>query len=627
MIAIIPLKRDSTAEVYDFGIGNELFENDRWNIKELPCYTNASKKAINSWKNSVGTAFVLKVFELVENEYIKAELKFFFVHRIYDIKISLSTLSSDIVVFNFLARYTSKFCKDIPTILAMDMDEYIKYVGEVNSAKYSAGTRIMESMELKEYTSNSSYITRVRQFRKFIKDCYDDLNHVKEHEKDVWDIRKLPIKVNIDKQRPRYTLSFKGIIQKPIRETVKIYSYERLKTKAFATVQGDLKACNALSLYLGQYKPEITSLGELTRDDMEDFIGYMRTESGLSHHTMCGRLSSLRTMFDYLRMLNIKGAPTTVLLIQSDYSSSIKKIPKYFTDEEIKGLNEHIKDMPLQIGRMLFVIQNVGMRVSELSTLKVDCLSQNSEGDYILTYYQKKVKSYNVVPINETVAKVIKKAIKTSKDEFGEDIEYVFMQTKTRPISTETFSRNLNEITYKYKILDRAGKPLRVKTHEFRGTVATRYINLGLDINIIRMLLGHSSLSSINHYAEILDDTLLDAMEGFIDYSNEMILNRGNVVSAHESIDEDKQLIPLPNGRCERPLSSGICKKANSCYSCVSFIPDIKYLSDYRNHLSKVNTNIEIAKINGFERLLQTNLELKEDVQNIIDKVEVTEGE
>ncbi len=603
----------------------KFFNNDIWDIKELPCYINASEKVLDLWVNHVGTAFELKVFELTENEYIKAELKFYFLYRIYDVKIALSTLRNDIVVFNFLARYISEFCKDITSIVEMDIDKYIEYIDKNNSIEYCAGTRIMENMELKKYTSNSEYITRVRKFQKFIKDYYDDLNNVKEYDKDVWDIRKLPIKVNIDKHRPRYTLNFKNITQKQIRETVKAYSYERLKTKTFATVQSDLKGCNDLSFYLSKYRPEITSLKELTREDMEDFLGYMRTESGLSHHTMCGRIGSLRTMFDYLKMMNIEGSPTTVLLIKSDYNSKKKRVPKYFTDEEIKGLNERIKEMPLQIGRMLFVIQNVGMRVSELSTLKVDCLDRNSNGDYILTYYQKKVKAYNVVPINETVAKVIEEAIKTSKGEFGEDIKYVFMQTKTRPISTDTFSRNLNEITYKHKILDRNGKLLRVKSHEFRGTVATKYFNLGLDINVIRMLLGHNSLKAINHYAEILDDTFLDAMEEFIDYSNEMIINRGNIKSIKTSIKEDNYLIPLPNGQCGKPLSSGICKSANSCYSCVSFIPNIEYLPDYKNHLAKVKTNIEVAKINGFERLLQTNLDLKEDIEAIIEKVKSME--
>ena len=61
--------------------------------------------------------------------------------------------------------------------------------------------------------------------------------------------------------------------------------------------------------------------------------------------------------------------------------------------------------------------------------------------------------------------------------------------------------------------MDRAGKPLRVKTHTFRGTVATNYINIGIDPNVTRMMIGQASLRSLKFYVEASEEGVLYYME------------------------------------------------------------------------------------------------------------------
>lgn len=48
---------------------------------------------------------------------------------------------------------------------------------------------------------------------------------------------------------------------------------------------------------------------------------------------------------------------------------------------------------------------------------------------------------------------------------------------------------------------------------------------------------------------------------------------------------------------------------------------DKSYLPLYENQLNEVNANIEIAKANGFERILENNLELKTSLEKIIESI------
>lgn len=80
--------------------------------------------------------------------------------------------------------------------------------------------------------------------------------------------------------------------------------------------------------------------------------------------------------------------------------------------------------------------------------------------------------------------------------------------------------------------------------------------------------------------------------------------------------------IPLPNGRCGKPLSSGKCTHANACYSCAMFKPDPNNIDLFKYQLAEAKSNVEMAKINGFERVLQVNEDLVEALEKIIASIE-----
>jgi integrase/recombinase XerD len=54
---------------------------------------------------------------------------------------------------------------------------------------------------------------------------------------------------------------------------------------------------------------------------------------------------------------------------------------------------------------------------------------------------------------------------------------------------------------------------IRVTPHRLRHTFATRLLNQGVSLEVVRKLLGHSSLQMSQHYARLYDSTVKDQFE------------------------------------------------------------------------------------------------------------------
>lgn len=565
-------------------------------------------------------------FERCNNLNLREELKYHLYNFIEVRNQELTNMPMRIASLHVFIKYANDNLMNISSILDIEYENFIDNYKEYLNCngyepKYLKQKRVMSDMTIKSYKYPSKYEHEVSTFYKSIQEYCLQKVKIQEVLKDKWDIRELPFKVNVPKSRPRYTISFENIHQKLIRDIAKRFVEYRLKANSkYSTCIDDLKGINLLSQFLKDNYPSIKSLEDLNRDIIEDFVSSVKTSDKLAERTQSSRIGSISTFFNICQLNDWDGSPKKTLIMRSDYRHKIKTLPKFFTDDEIQNLNKYIEQLPIQIARMLFVIESVGMRISELSNLEISCLSVNEMGEYSITYLQEKTDAYNNIPILEVVAKTIEEAIRESKLNFGEKTKYVFSKNASHPISVETFSYHLNRLVYFNDIRDRNNKLLRIKSHTFRGTVATKYANLGLNQDVIRMMLGQRTVGSLKHYIEIHNETLLDAMKDIIDIQNEMIKNIGNM-AVPQPIDESACLLPLPNGSCNKPKSEGVCLKGNACYSCRMFKGSKEFLHVYEYQLSEAENNILIARMNKWDRIEQNNVDLSESLKRIIQTV------
>ncbi|MBL5793616.1 tyrosine-type recombinase/integrase [Heyndrickxia sporothermodurans] len=603
----------------------DFYKQDIWDLTKHPQFVELNE---NQKSFIVNRKHIID-FTNMKKDVLSNEIKYYCQYYIENMKRLITSFVTDVGGINLTIQFMNEQLNEIDSFIELELEKSTQFFSQFlisNGYKTHTETNnaLSEDMEYKTYKTPTTYLRFFQNLHKFIHEQYNESNQPKTFfDKDKWDIRELPFKIQgFDPSRPRYILSFEKIVQENIKSIAKKYTLERLKTKKYSTCVDDLKGINYLSEFLHENYPEIQSLTQLNRAIIEEFLGFVNLNSNLQPRTQSSRIGSVKTFFETCNLFGWDEAPKQTLLLTDDVKKKYKVLPKFYEDDILSQINKNLEHLPVQIARMVFVLQNVGMRISELCTLKIDCIKYDTEDDPVLEYIQEKTKEPNRVPIKKDIEMAINEAIKYSREQFGENIKYVFMQDADRPISKDTFSYHMNQLIKKHDVRDSNGNLVRIKSHHFRGTVATKYANMGMSTNVIRSLLGQKSLGAIRHYVEILEETMTDAMQDLLNYQDQMIQNIGKKEAVIQINDEDKAELPLPNGRCAKPLSSGKCTHANACYTCAMFKPDPKNIDLFKYQLSEAQSNVEMAKINGFERVLQVNEDLVDALEKIIASIE-----
>src|SRR5699024_7091736 len=246
---------------------------------------------------------------------------------------------------------------------------------------------------------------------------------------------------------------------------------------------------------------------QLTRVEIEAYLSELNM-MGIKPSTITGRISILEGLFSTLHRLEWDDVSSIILIYSYEYLK-IPRAKQLFLDEFVlELLNIHLDKLPEYIATMVMIIQECGMRISELCTLKKGCLLEDKEGDHFLKYYQWKMKKEHIIPISREVASLIKVQEKHITEEFGLECEYLFPRKDGSPLKQDTFRRELNLLAYEKNIVDKSGSLFRFHAHAFRHTVGTRMINNGVPQHIVQKFLGHESPEMTSRYAHIYDETL-----------------------------------------------------------------------------------------------------------------------
>jgi len=499
-------------------------------------------------------------------------------------------------------------------VYTINRENYREYLREKGyTLNIMSGSTVATDMTIKKYNYSNIYERFLDKLLHFIGEVLPSVKN-----DDIWDLRDMPIPFESKKSRPRYIINFEKIKHDDLKQLSKRFIRNRLTVKTYATCIDYLKGLQLFDKFLIAQHPDIKKVADVNRQVIVDYLGYMRTKVELASRTKVSRIGTLRTFFEVSALLGFDGIPKETLFYNDDYTSTVKILPSFYDEATIIAINTHLEKLPLLIARMFYVLQNVGMRISELCELKIDCLRIDYEGDYVLTYYQAKTRCNNSLPIKRDVADAILEAFNSSKEKYGEDTEYIFAKSKTEPISMDNFSYHMNRLIHKENIRDESGKLVRIKAHALRGTVATTYANAGLSANIIRMLLGQKTLGVLRHYVEIHEATVMSSVAEVLVAQNKRIEMMGEETVSHS---EDIIIYELPNGQCVRNAQLGVCNTATACYECSCFKPNISHLDVYERQLietKKIKQNAEIA---GLTRIVEANARLEKSITSIIKRI------
>lgn len=472
------------------------------------------------------------------------------------------------------------------------------------------------------------------------------------YEMDYWDMRVLGIKQNTANRH--YTINFTNISQSWLKDTLKNWIKYRSTIDAMSTLSEKMVSLRAFSNFLELRYPQLEPI-HLNRNVVLDYLSHLM-ELKLGTSGRHRKISCLRQFLEHSVRFNYLNIPREPLIFDEDYPQKPKRLPRYIPKEVLEQIDCNLDALPKPIARMLIVIRESGMRVSELCNLKFDCIRQDAQGTWWLDYYRFKQKDEHTVPIRPEIAAVIQEQQQYIRENLGNLFHKLFCQTEgctwfqnkipkkdlnkreldyfsplPKEISPNTFRGYLYKLAVDKNIRDASGQIFPIqKVHQFRHTKATDMINNGVPIEQIKRYLGHTSFSMTMVYAHIHDRTLKQQVEKY--WNGGKVVNiAGELVKSHhpelETVDMQwfkKSVLAqaLPNGYCGRPVLKGPCPHANACLTCSDFRTTREFLGIHKEELEKTEKLIQKATANGWKRQIEMNEQVKKNLEEIIKGLE-----
>lgn len=595
--------------------------NDSWDVRECP-EPSAQKYAEAP---SIRNRWIR--FGQVENIWLRTELKFFYYTNIINGTWKASTVwKRKGTAINRVIQFLNQKYPKIGSISELSLDkaltEFHTFLGDNGVKATTTNYKLDSNNNRISVEANSYYVTNLKQFIEFYSDYYFDGD---EWEKDIWDRRMLPI--SIDKINPtqgEYTINFTGIRNTYFKKLIKRYCKLKLNVYSYSYVVDVARILKEFFNFIIDYDSNIKRLKQVRRLEVEGYLSHINSKNH-SPNTVIGKLSIIRTFLEDITRFDWEDIPSTILIYNEDYPKETRATPRYIDDYVLEQLNSKIDKLDKTTATMVMIIQECGMRISELCTLKKGCVITDSEGDYFLKYYQLKMKKEHIVPISRDLAALIVNHENVVKEKMEDKFKYLFPRENGSPLKQDTFRRKLNQFAYDEKIVDKNGNIFRFHAHAFRHTVGTKMINNGVPQHIVQKFLGHESPEMTSRYAHIFDKTMKKEFEEF---QEKLVTNNGTIIDLEEDNEADnvelqwfKQNInaqALPNGYCRLPVVAGPCPHANACLDCTHFCTSKSFLKEHENHLDRTNELLSKARQNQWQRQIEMNEHVKERLINII---------
>ena len=216
-------------------------------------------------------------------------------------------------------------------------------------------------------------------------------------------------------------------------------------------------------------------------------------EQGLSPRSVRRKISALSS---YYRFLLLRGIITSNPLLKVTIPKSGRKLPGFIPEDKLNHLLDQIdfgEDFTGVRDRLIIeMLYFTGMRRSELIKL---CNSDVDSSEMIIKVHGKGGKERHI-PVGQAFSQTLRDYMQKKVSEFGTVLpaDPFFVTGTNKKLYPELVYR----VVRKYlRLITSGGKR---SPHILRHSFATHMLNHGADLNAIKDLLGHASLSATQVY-------------------------------------------------------------------------------------------------------------------------------
>ncbi|MBA7475085.1 Tyrosine recombinase XerC [subsurface metagenome] len=248
----------------------------------------------------------------------------------------------------------------------------------------------------------------------------------------------------------------------------------------------------------------------LSREHLSDFLNYVATEE----HRWDGngrrptrKVASPATVYHYGKVLKFffTWAKEEEYLTQNPAARLPLPRPRYrqvepYSNQEVKAmldtLEQDTQNHPPYLGiRNLAIISlfvDTGLRLSELANMKLSDLDPRLNQARIMG----KGAKLRVVPLNGQARKALKRYLTSARQPGGDEL---WKTDSGEPLSWCSIKVMVNRLKRRAGVRGGGGP------HRFRHYFATHCLDNGLDLNTVRLLLGHATLNMVLRYSAYVD--------------------------------------------------------------------------------------------------------------------------
>ncbi|MDD3806701.1 MAG: tyrosine recombinase XerC [Candidatus Marinimicrobia bacterium] len=244
--------------------------------------------------------------------------------------------------------------------------------------------------------------------------------------------------------------------------------------------------------YYGEPDINIKRIDKLA---IRHYLGKL-SEEGNTAKTLARKLAALKSFFKYA-MRNEVIDKNPAYAIRTPKLPS--KLPAFLTQEQMYALFRSIPDDTFIHSRdksLVDLIYSTGMRLNELVQLNIMDLNRHGNTVSVVGKGDKQ----RVLPVGSETMKSIEKYLSFRKDKFGtfETSSPLFISNHNKRISPRDVQYRIEKIISAFSEGAQKNSP-----HVLRHSFATHLLENGADLQAVRTLLGHSSLSTTQIYTHV----------------------------------------------------------------------------------------------------------------------------
>lgn len=241
---------------------------------------------------------------------------------------------------------------------------------------------------------------------------------------------------------------------------------------------------------------------KLTACDRQVLRGFLTWLHGqkVAKRTIIRRLSSLRTFF---RFAFAQQHLSTNPMEDIESPKLDKSLPYSLSYDQVQRLFD-MPDVSSYLGFrdrcIMELFYSSGLRVSELVGLDRDDFDPNN----LLIRLRGKGKKERIVPITKNAAEWIQAYLEHPERQLGSESHLAELDHRAvflNRLGTRLTSRSVDRKFDKY--LTQSGLAGNVTPHTIRHTIATHWLESGMDLKTIQLLLGHTSLNTTTIYTQV----------------------------------------------------------------------------------------------------------------------------